>query len=144
MEIRPITTADIDACHAIVLANWNPTVAKRFLSEISQVWAEMNDPHIYYVAVESGFVVGFIGIMQSYIMHGIWDLVWVNTHKDFQGEGIGTELVEYCLREILECDGRAVHLMTKTPTYFEQFGFNSVKEYGEWKLMSLWLGVVEL
>ena len=104
----------------------------------------MNDPPIYYVAINDGKVIGFVSIMCSFIMHNIWDLTWVNVHPDAHGEGIGTELLEHALREIIECGGTAVHLMTKTPDFFEGFGFGVVKDYGGWNLMSLWLGPVEL
>ena len=143
LDIQYITIEDIDACYKIVRDNWDKEKADRFLNEVSQVWSDMAEPPIYYVAKVDGEVVGFAGMIKSMIMFGVWDLIWINVKQEFQGERIGTALTEQRLREILDCDGRAVHLMTKNPSFFNRFGFNVVKEYGEVKLMVLWLGPID-
>ena len=146
IDIRPIRITDVDACHHIVNENWGREIATRFLSEVTQVWAEdMENPPIYYVAdSEGGEIVAFAGMMQSMIMFGIWDFIWINVKKEYQGSGIGRKLTEHRLQEIIKSDGRAVHLMTQSPAFFDQFGFEVIKEYNSWKLMSLTLGPVEM
>ncbi len=52
--------------------------------------------------------------------------------------------MEYRLAEVRACDGRAVHLMTKSPDWFEKFGFEIVKDYGAWQLMTMQLGPLEI
>ncbi len=143
-DIRSIHQTDVDSCYLIVNANWGETVAHRFLSEVSQVWTDMLEPPLYYVATVDGSVVGFGGIIRSWIMFGVWDVTWVNIKKEFQNEGLGKALIEYCLKEILTCNGKVVNLMTKSPDFFNHFGFNVIKDYGDWKLMTLWLGPLEM
>ena len=87
--IRPIRQADIDSCYLIVQDNWNEEAADRFLGEVSQVWSDMAEPPIYYVAEMDGCVVGFAGMMRSWIMYGVWDFIWINIKKEFQQEGVG-------------------------------------------------------
>lgn len=144
IDIRPIRNTDIDACYKIVRTNWSSAVADRFLSEVDQINSDFMWPPIYYVAVVDGSVVGFAGMIQSWILNGIWDFIWINVHKDFQKSRIGKALTEHRIKEVLRCDGRVIQLMTKSPLYFEQFGFTVVKNYGEWNLMTLWLGPVEI
>ena len=144
-SIRPIRMSDVDACCRIVRDNWGRPESERFAQQVSLVWADIEYTPIYYIADnEGGEVVGFAGMMQSYIMYGVWDFIWINVKKEFQKEGVGKRLVEYRLAEIKRCDGRAVHLMTQSPDYFSKFGFSIAQHYGPWKLMTLWLGPLEL
>jgi|ERR1700722_2073770 len=146
IEIRNIRPSDVDSCHRIVCENWNKEVGKRFLTEVTHAWAmDMEMPPSYYVADnEHGEVVAFAGMMASFLMDGVWDLIWSNVKKEFQREGIGKKLMEYRLNEIKRCNGSVVHLMTQSPAYFSKFGFEIAKSYGSWKLMSLWLGTLTL
>ena len=93
----------------------------------------------------SSDVWGFAGMMPSWIMRGILDFIWVNIRKDYQGEGIGHELMDHRIQEVRKADGRAIHLMTRSPSYFERRGFSVSRNYGGegWTLMTLQLGPVE-
>jgi len=91
-------------------------------------------------------ILGVAGMMPSWIMRGVWDFNWINVRKDVQGEGIGHALTEHRIREVLQRDGRAIHLMTRIPEFFEQWAFRVSRDYGGegWKLMTLQLGPVVL
>lgn len=145
-DIRAIRISDVDACARIVRDNWGRDVGDKFLVEVAHVWAmDMENPPAYYVAdSERGEVIGFAGMMSSFLMHGIWDLIWINVKKEYQREGVGKRLTEYRVTEIKRCNGSAIHLMTQSPLFFEKLGFEIIHHYEGWKLMSMRLGPLKL
>jgi hypothetical protein len=67
--------------------------------------------------------------------------------RTMRGEGAGeipSCFTSYRINEVLKADGRAVQLMTKSPSFFEYWSFRVMRDYmGEgWKLMTLQLGPV--
>jgi hypothetical protein len=36
----------------------------------------MDEPPRYFVATENGEVLGFAGMIPSWIMKGVWDFIW--------------------------------------------------------------------
>lgn len=144
INVRPIKVKDVDACYKIVRANFTSEVAGRFLDEIGQLWTDMSFPPIYYVAEMDNAVVGFAGMIESWLLYRVWDFVWINVNKDYQKAGVGKALMEHRINEVIRCDGRTIHLMSRHPAYFEKFGFTVSKDYGAWKFMHRQLGIVEL
>lgn len=143
-ELDP--TKDILPCRDIVAANWGETVAQHFNKEVNHlILCNMAWPPIYYVAEIDDRIVGFAGMMPSWLMNGIWDLIWINIHPDFQGRGIGQLLTSHRIDQIRERDGTAIHLMTKQYSFFRKFGFKVTHVYdGQWALMLKQLHTVEL
>jgi GNAT superfamily N-acetyltransferase len=81
----------------------------------------------------------------SWIMHRVWDFIWINVRKDRQREGIGRQLTEHQILKVIEADGRVIQLMTKDVSFFGRW-FTVSRDYREegWKLMTLQLGTVAL
>jgi predicted N-acetyltransferase YhbS len=124
-DIRPIRKSDIDACHKITLQNWDKKTADNFLIEVDHAWSGAPYSPAYYVADnEIGEVIAFAGLMPSFILTGVWDIIWVNVKEGFKKEGIGTRLIRHQINEISQCDGKVIHLMTKSPDYFARFGYH--------------------
>lgn len=145
IDILPIRFCDVEACRKIVIANWDMHVANRFMREVSNVFAQDIDPApIYYVAEVDGTIAGFAGMAESWRMKGFWDFTWINVRKDYRNQGIGRKLVEYRVNEIRRSNGSVIQLITKEPTFFEQFGFSGIRDYGKWQLMEMVLGTVDL
>jgi GNAT superfamily N-acetyltransferase len=128
--------------------NWGVEPARRFAAEASQVWSLDLDEEFKptcYVAEDDGEVVGFAGMIPSWIMHRVWDFIWINVRKDRQRQGIGRQLTEHRIMKVIAADGRVVQLMTKDVGFFGRW-FTVSRDYGEegWKLMTLRLGTVAL
>jgi Acetyltransferase (GNAT) family len=116
MNIRPIELRDVAACQAIVRENWGVEPARRFAAEVSHVWSLDMDEEFkpqYLVAEDNVEVVGFAGMIPSWIMHRVWDFIWINVRMNRQGEGIGRLLTEHRILKVIEADGRVIQLMTK-------------------------------
>jgi predicted N-acetyltransferase YhbS len=147
MIIRPIEIGDVATCRSIVAEHWGKDTARRFAAEVSQVWAmDVEYRPQYFVAVDRNGVLGFAGMIKSWIHNKVWDFCWVNVRKDCQGLGIGAQLTQRRIDEIRLQDGAAIHVMTTSPGFFAKFGFLVMCEYaGEgWCLMALQLGPVTL
>ena len=137
MLIREIEKRDIWACTQIVQENWGSIVADRFWDEVQHVWlAGMKWPPQYLVAEVDGKVVGFAGMMESWIMHGVWDLIWINVKKTHQGQGIGKALTERRIAAIDRQKGAVVNLSTQSPRFFDIFGFNETHSVDGWSFMT--------
>jgi predicted N-acetyltransferase YhbS len=148
-QIRPIELRDVAACQAIVRENWDVEAARRFAAEVSNVWSldldEEFKPQYFVATNEGGEVVGFAGMIPSWIMHRVWDFIWINVRKDHQHRGIGYQLTEHRIKEVIKADGRVIQLMTKEPDFFMSWFKVSRDYHGEgWKLMTLQLGTVAL
>lgn len=145
MEIREIEKRDVWACTNIVAENWGAVVADRFWDEVQHAWLHgFKWPPRYYVAEEGGVILGFAGMMESWLMHGVWDLIWINVRKEHQGRGVGKLLTERRLHEIDRLKGSAINLMTQKPEFFERFGFAEVATLDDWKLMTKQLRKVKI
>jgi hypothetical protein len=81
----------------------------------------------------------------DWIMHRVWDFIWINVRKDRQREGIGCLLTEHRIMKVIAADGRVIQLMTKDAGFFERW-FTVCRDYREegWKLMTLQLRTVAL
>ena len=142
--IRPLVRADIAACRGIVAKNWDYETAFRFSNEVEHCWSNMDSPPIYYVAEYRGKIIGFAGMIPSWLMFGVWEFIWINILPEHQKFGVGKQLMEHRIREVLRQDGRLILAMTKEVDYFKQHGFNVDRSFGDWKLMSAHLGPVAI
>ena len=140
-SIRAMRESDVPSCYEITLLNWNKTIADNFLIEVAHSWSGMESAPTYYIAeTDDGVVIGYAGIMHSFIKTGVWDIVWVNVKKGYKGEGVGMKLMGLLISEVKKANGVVIHLMTKSPSYFSQFGFHIIQTYDHWSLMSFTIG----
>jgi N-acetylglutamate synthase-like GNAT family acetyltransferase len=104
----------------------------------------MEWPPIYYVYEIEEQVVGFAGMIQGWIMHDVWDFIWINVQKDHQKTNIGKQLTEYRINKVKELGGKEIHLMTRNYQFFKKLGFRTVSVNNDWVLMVLELGELSL
>jgi ribosomal protein S18 acetylase RimI-like enzyme len=50
-------------------------------------------------------------MMPSWIMHRLWDFIGTNVAKHQQRQGIGRQLTEHRIKEVIKNDGRAIQSM---------------------------------
>lgn len=87
-------------------------------------------PELSYVARLNGVIVGHIAYMESRVGDVVtltFGPVSVVPHK--QGQGIGSELIEYTLG-LAKRLGYAGVVIFGDPDYYKRFGFVSAKEFG--------------
>lgn len=144
--IRRLEKRDIIHCVEIVTENWGTAAALDFHEEVKHAFRPgLKWPPEYFVYDIDGSVIAFAGMMHSWIMHNVWDLIWINVRKNHQGMGIGRQLTEHRIHEIDHQKGAVINLITKENQFFEKFGFDAVKEYdGGWSLMTLQLRKLKL
>jgi N-acetylglutamate synthase-like GNAT family acetyltransferase len=140
-SIRAMRESDVPVCYEITLNNWNVVIADNFLIEVSHAWSGMEYAPSYYIAeADDGTVIGYAGVMHSFIKTGVWDVVWINVKRGHKGEGVGMKLMGLLISEVKKANGVVIHLMTKSPSYFSQFGFSKITQYDSWTMMSLPVG----
>jgi ribosomal-protein-alanine N-acetyltransferase len=122
--IRELCPSDVEACIDLVRMNWDETVAARFTDEISHAFdSKMSCPPLYYVFVENNKIIGFAGMIRSWIMHSVWDFIWINVHPDHKGKGIGKLLTIHRINEVDRMGGSIIQLMTEQYHFFKKLGF---------------------
>lgn len=144
VTIREMVEADIPRCVEITRLNWGDRTAGRTERELRLLLA--NRSATYYVTVEpSGVISGFAGMMPSWLMHDVWDFIWINIHPEFMQWGLGRALTEHRIKEVIDRKGAAIHLITQKHAFFKKFGFAIVRGYGHgWALMVRQLGEFDL
>lgn len=142
---------DIITCLDIAEQNFGSGVVSRTLRQLRDMHHGSSES-LYWVAIDEEKVVAFAGMRPSWIMNGVWELIWINVDKAYRGRGIGRELTELRIIQAGVHGAAAINLMTQSPEFFEKFGFEAVKEYDQddpenempWVLMTLQMAEVGL
>ena len=79
----------------------------------------------YWVAVDRGRVIGCAALHLSWDDLAEVKSVAVSVKK--QGRGVGSQLVNACLKEAKQLGVRRLFVLTYRPAYFRRFGFRVVK-----------------
>jgi len=149
--IRDLERWDITAAANIIESNWNKEIAIKGYLEMQEMFLGSSKwpPH-YYVAEIDGQVVGCGGFAHSWCMSNTYEFCWVNVKKDLQNKGIGRLLTQARINGIKQQGGKLILVVTQSPQHFEYFGFERIKTlqgvdgFGDWYLMSLQLGLVNV
>jgi N-acetylglutamate synthase-like GNAT family acetyltransferase len=146
--IRDLEPADVAECVEIVRLNWGDGVADRFSDEVSHAFNNtMRWPPQYFVYDEpkTNKILGFAGMIPSWVMHGVWDFIWINVAEEARGQNIGLQLTTFRISEVTRQSGKVINLMTQAPGFFSKLGFESTHTYhGGWKSMTLQLRELNL
>ncbi len=85
---------------------------------LSEIYEALRD---FYVCEEDGKIVGCAALHIAW--EGLGEVRSLAVARDQQGKGIGTQLIEVCLREARELGIRRVFVLTYSPAFFRRFGF---------------------
>jgi len=121
--IRLLEERDIDACAAIVGANYSEEYRKPSRDEIASMFSNAAIKPTYWVAESNKEVVGFGGYVQSWMDYGVYQIFWVNVPAQFQRRGIGRLLVNKLISEIRnkpESDLIQLTATEKNATYYRK------------------------
>ncbi len=120
--IRKARLKDIKTVHALISHfSQKGQVIPRALGELYEHVREF-----FVYETEEGLVAG------ACALHIVWeDLGEIRSlvvREEFQGSGIGAELVRACLREAKELGLEKVFVLTVAPEFFEKLGFEEVEK----------------
>lgn len=119
--IRKATIPDVRAIHKLLLTYASSgMMLSRSLSELYEMIRD------FYVWEENGVVVGTV------CLHICWeDLAEVRSlavEENFEGRGIGRQLVETCLREARQIGLKKVFALTYKDQFFAKLGFHLIEK----------------
>ena len=117
--VEKATIGDVEQMHRLI--NYFADKDEMLPRPLSEIFENIRD---YFVVREDTRVVG------CGALHVMWsDLAEVKSvavSEDIQRQGIGSRLVEACLKEAGEIGLPTVFCLTYKPTFFERFGFSQV------------------
>ena len=119
--IRKARIHDIDAIQKLI----NAFAQERLMlpRARSDLFDHLRD---FFVAEKDGEIIGCAAL------HVIWDnLAEVRSlavAKEYQGRGVGGELVKACEREALELEITRVFTLTFAPSFFERLGYREIEK----------------
>lgn len=142
MKIRELQFHDIPECCDIVEEHWGKDAGKRASQQLGS--ARYYHEAKFYVVLDDEKVVGFAGYRPSWVIKNAYEFVWVAVARSHQGRGIGHWLTSRRLSDVRELGASLVTLMTRSPLFFEQFGFETVDTHDGWCLMRLYHNAPEI
>lgn len=79
---------------------------------------------VYITAEERGEIIGIAGYIQSWMDYNIYEIFWVNVSPDYQGQGIGSALVNKVISIIKRKRPKMILLVTDNPKFYaNKFNF---------------------
>ena len=143
--IRHATKKDVSQMLKIIGVN-NPkypvSVARK---EIMEMFSGALHKPIYLVMEDKKEVIGLGGFVRSWIDNKVVNIFWINVKSEYQGNGIGSKLIEGLIEEIGKLGkpvAKMVTLSTNKPKFYGKFGFKKIspKYDGNYILMGKVLG----
>jgi GNAT superfamily N-acetyltransferase len=122
-HIRPMTPEDKAAVMKILQATPEFTPDEVFVAE-ELIDCYINDPvgsgYLILVAEVSSKVEGYICWGLTPLTEGTWDIYWIATAGEKQGQGIGTALLASAEAKIKEARGRLAFIETSSKPGYEK------------------------
>lgn len=141
MIIRKMTKFDIPAVISIATTNWpnDKRIKHSVPLELNDMFSSANYRPTFFVAEDANLIVGMGAWNWAWHNYDIYEILWGNVLKEYQGQGIGRALVEARLADIKivsegEKERRQSYVTVSTHLYkiYEKFGFKSIA------IMDLW------
>ena len=138
IEIRPLRPEDQEAALDVVKSNYpNASAHEAFLNHCKASFAtEPASTAVHFLGAFIGAkIVGLAGYGKSSIASSIWGLTFDNVLPEYQGQGIGGQLIDARLQKILELNANMSELtalVSATPTrLWKGQGFKELKQDDE-------------
>ena len=129
-KIRPETTEDIDAIHAVNVVAFETPAEAKLVDALRDAGV---DPFLSLIAEFEGRVVGHILFSPVQVVgESTWDALGLGpmaVHPDFQNRGIGSQLVHEGLQACRGI-GHEVVVVLGHPKFYPRFGFKRMSEFG--------------
>jgi ribosomal protein S18 acetylase RimI-like enzyme len=137
MKIRSLVLKDRAKLHSMLIETrlFIPEEIDVAMELIDIVLKDKNqkDYKIYCMVDDQDQPVGYICYGPAPMTQGTFDLYWIVVDPNFQGQGIGSKLLDFLEKVLKEMDGRMILVETssipeyeKTQRFYLQKGFNEV------------------
>lgn len=136
-RIELLKKTEIVEAAAIVGKNYSNEYQDIAFLELKQMFSEGRNLPKYFVAKDSGIIIGLAGYIQSWMDFDIYEIFWVNVIPKMQRKGVGKQLVSKLISEIKnKKDARLIVLSANqevgNPVYYERnFGFKTIQTFGK-------------
>ena len=122
-HIRPMTPEDKSAVMKILKATPEFTPGEVFVAE-ELIDCYLSDPvssgYLILLAEVNSKVEGYICWGLTPLTEGTWDIYWIATAREKQGQGIGTALLASAEAKIKESQGRLAFIETSSKPGYEK------------------------
>jgi amino-acid N-acetyltransferase len=117
--IRNATIHDVPRLQEII--SYHAGLGKMLFKSFAQLYEDIRD---YAVFEKNGKVVGCVAL--AVIWADMAEIRSLAVDNDYRGQGIGSRLVEWCIKEAARLDIRRIMSLTYEQKFFEKFGFKVV------------------
>jgi amino-acid N-acetyltransferase len=121
--IRKARIKDIKQIQALINAFAKQDIM--LARSLNELYENIRD---FWVSENKGKVTGCAAL------HISWDdlaeIKSLAVNKRYQGRGIGSELIEACIKEAVPLGAKKVFVLTYKPEYFKKFGFKRISHSG--------------
>lgn len=121
IEVRGAGVADVPVIQRLI--NGYAAEGVMLPRSLHSIYGQLRD---HEVAVEDGEILGCVAL--SIVWEDLAEVRSLAVAKGSQGRGIGTMLVERCLREARDLGIRRVFVLTFVPEFFARHGFSVVEK----------------
>ena len=119
MELGKARISDVLYMHQLV--NYFADKGEMLTRSLSEMYENIRD---YFVVRDGERVIACVALRVSW--SDLAEIKSLAVAEDSQKEGIGTQLVEACLKEAKELGIPTVFCLTYRPGFFERFGFSQL------------------
>ncbi len=135
MKITFAKKQELKTLSEIVGENYSSHDQKLAFKELECMFQPLPLRPKYLVAKEGNIILGFCGYVQSWIDYSVYEIFWVNVKPEFQGKGIGTQLIQKTIQSIKnikdENKALAIILTSENPKLYEKCGFRIISHYAK-------------
>lgn len=127
-KIRPITSGDIPALKTLIEAN--DLFPSDMLDEMMSAYFQNESSNEFWFTYEKDKPVAIGYCAPEKMTEGTWNLYLIAVHPDFQGQGVGTAMMEYIEQMLTEQGERILLVETsgldsfaKTRSFYRKCGY---------------------
>lgn len=140
MKIQKATKKDISQMLKIIDINSPKYPAGVARKEIMEMFSSALHKPTYLVMEDKKEVVGFGGFIRSWVDNNVVNIFWINVKPEYQGNRLGSKLVEGLVKEIKKLRkpvAKMVTLSTDKPKFYGKMDFKKIspKYDGDYVLM---------
>lgn len=121
LEVRGAGVADVPVIQRLI--NGYAHEGVMLPRSLHSIYGQLRD---HLVAVEDGEILGCVAL--SVVWEDLAEIRSLAVGRQAEGRGIGTELVDRCLREAQALGIRRVFVLTFVPAFFRRHGFVDVEK----------------
>lgn len=140
MKLRHLKKSDLRKASHIVGQNYSKKYEVMAFNEMRASFMDYPIKPAYIVAEEKGEIIGVAGYVQSWMDYDIYEIFWVNVSPDYQGQGVGSALINKAISIIKRKEPKTILLTTDKPKFYaNKFDFKLLSKFknNNYNLMAL-------